>query len=111
MINQQMKEKIWFETCGRGLTGEFPQTVFVDTKNMKIETGHQLDEFSTVPLRTIIFAMDSIVKNQLKNRIEDVAETMGKCGSHICNDCGLCEIDEDDDIDDDVCFISTDCWD
>lgn len=71
------REMNWFKSCGRGLNGQFPQSVLVDTKEMKISTGHQLDEFSSMPLRAMIFAMDSIVKNQLKNRIEDVAETMG----------------------------------
>lgn len=104
------REMNWFKSCGRGLNGQFPQTVLVDTKEMKISTGHQLDEFSTIPLRALVFAMDSIVKNQLKNRIEDVAEIMGKCGSHHCDGCGLCEIDEDIEENDDW-FVCTECWD
>lgn len=98
------KELIWFKTCGKGLTGEFPKTVLIDTKNMKIETGHQLDEFSTTPLRMMIFKMDAIVRNQLESRFENVTE---KCGSFKCDGCGLCEdIFEDDDDS----FISTECW-
>ena len=40
----------------------------------------------------------------------NVAETMGKCGSHHCDGCGLCEIDEDIEENDDW-FVSTECWD
>lgn len=104
MDRQQRKEMLWFKSCGRGLNGQFPQTVLVNTKDMKIETGHQLDEFTTTPLRMMIFKMDAIVRNQLEDRFENVKE---KCGSFKCDGCGLCEdIFEDDDM----FFISTECW-
>ena len=105
MNRQEKNEMLWFKSCGRGLTGEFPQSVLVDTKEMKISTGHQLDEFTTVPLRMMIFKMDAIVRNQLEDRFENVTE---KCGSFHCDNCGLCEdiFEEDDDS-----FISTECWD
>lgn len=56
------KEMIWFKSCGK-----FPTTVLVDIKNMKISTGHKLDEFTTTPLRGLLFAMDTIVKGQLED--------------------------------------------
>lgn len=104
MDRQERKEMIWFKTCGKGLTGQFPRTVLVNTKDMKIETGHQLDEFTTTPLRMLIFKMDTIVRNQLEDRFENITE---KCGSFHCDNCGLCE----NLFDDDNSFISTECWD
>lgn len=50
------KEMSWFNSCEK-----FPKTVLVDTKEMKISTIHELDEFTTMPLRTFLFAMDAIV--------------------------------------------------
>lgn len=54
------KEMIWFNSCGK-----FPKTVLVDTKKMQISTGHELDEFSTMPLRAFLFAMEAIVQTRL----------------------------------------------
>lgn len=54
------KEMIWFTSCGK-----FPKTVLVDTKEMRISTGHELDEFTTMPLRAFIFAMNAIVNNRI----------------------------------------------
>lgn len=54
------KEMIWFTSCGK-----FPKTVLVDTKEMRISTGHELDEFATMPLRAFIFAMNAIVNNRI----------------------------------------------
>lgn len=54
------KEMIWFTSCGK-----FPKTVLVDTKEMRISTGHELDEFTTMPLRVFIFAMNAIVNNRI----------------------------------------------
>lgn len=85
------REMNWFKTCGRGLNGEFPQTVLVDTKEMRISTGHQLDEFTTVPLRGLLFAMDVTVKRHLDDIKMEFGEKNGKCGSHHCTDCRLCE--------------------
>ena len=65
MIMLSNKEMIWFKSCGK-----FPKTVLIDTKKMQISTGHELDEFSTMPLRTLIFAMDAIVKTQLDEIFE-----------------------------------------
>lgn len=84
------REMNWFKTCGRGLNGEFPTTVLVDTKKMKISTGHELDETNTVPLRGLLFAMDVIVKNKLEDIKFQFAEKNEKCGSHHCNRCDKC---------------------
>lgn len=54
------KEINWFNSCGK-----FPKTVLVDTKEMKISTGHELDEFTTMPLRAFLFAMDAIVSRRI----------------------------------------------
>ena len=54
------KEIIWFTSCGK-----FPETVLIDTKEMRISTGHDLDEFTTMPLRVLIFAMNAIVNNRI----------------------------------------------
>ena len=104
------REMAWFKGCGKGLNGEFPQTVLVDVDNMKIETGHQLDFFTTVPLRSLIFKMDVIVKTQLEDYKKEFGEKNGKCGSHHCDDCEwcrpyeepdtvMCEYDEDRECD------------
>ena len=61
-------EIIWFETCGK-----FPETVLVDTKKMQISTGHELDKFTTMPLRALIFAMNAIVNN----RVDEIFENIG----------------------------------
>lgn len=54
------KEIIWFTSCGK-----FPKTVLIDTKEMRISTGHDLDEFTTMPLRVLIFAMNAIINNRI----------------------------------------------
>ena len=54
------KEMIWFNSCGK-----LPNTVLVDTKEMKISTGHELDEFTAMPLRAFLFAMNAIVVNRI----------------------------------------------
>ena len=54
------KEMIWFNSCRK-----FPKTVLVYTKEMKISTGHELDEFTTMPLRAFLFAMDAIVSGRI----------------------------------------------
>lgn len=54
------KEMNWFNSCGK-----FPKTVLIDTKEMKISTSHELDEFTTMPLRTFLFAMDAIVSRRI----------------------------------------------
>lgn len=54
------KEVIWFTSCGK-----FPKTVLIDTKEMRISTGHDLDEFTTMPLRVLIFAMNAIINNRI----------------------------------------------
>ena len=59
------KEMNWFNSCGK-----FPKTVLVDTKEMKISTGHELDEFTTMPLRAFLFAMNAIVLNQLNGMFD-----------------------------------------
>lgn len=84
------REMNWFKTCGKGLNGEFPQTVLVDIDNMKISTGHKLNEFTTVPLRGLIFKMDVMIKSELDDYKREFGEKNGKCGSHHCNDCEIC---------------------
>ena len=84
------REMNWFKTCGKGLNGEFPKTVKVDIDNMKIETGHELDEFTTTPLRGLLFAMDVTVKSKLEDYKREFGEKNGKCGSHDCNGCDHC---------------------
>lgn len=54
------KEMNWFNSCGK-----FPKTVLVDTKEMRISTGHELYEFTTMPLRAFLFAMDAIVSTRI----------------------------------------------
>lgn len=54
------KEMNWFNSCGK-----FPKTVLVDAKKMQISTGHELDEFTTVPLRALLFAMEAVVQNRI----------------------------------------------
>lgn len=84
------REMLWFKGCGKGLNGEFPETVFVDVDNMKIETGHELDFFTTVPLRSLIFKMDVMVKWALDDYKREFGEKNGKCGSHHCDRCDRC---------------------
>lgn len=50
----------WFNSCGK-----FPKTVLIDTKEMKISTSNELDEFATMPLRTFLFAIDAIVLRRI----------------------------------------------
>lgn len=85
------REMAWFKGCGKGLNGEFPQTVLVDIDNMQIKTGQKLDFFTTVPLRGLIFKMDVEIKSQLDDFKREFGEKNGKCGSHHCNDCELCK--------------------
>ena len=84
------REMLWFKGCGKGLNGEFQETVFVDVDNMKIETGHKLDFFTTVPLRSLIFKMDVMVKWALDDYKREFGEKNGKCGSHHCDRCDMC---------------------
>ena len=55
-----------FDTCGRGLNGDFPRDILVDTKKMRIvKVDKPLGDTETMPLRALLFAMDAIVENRL----------------------------------------------
>ena len=87
------REMNWFKTCGRGMNGEFSTTCGVVKTNirplkMKITTT---GGDGILPLRNILFGMDVIIKNLLEERVEDVAQKEGRCGTHLCTDCRNCE--------------------
>lgn len=91
------REMNWFKTGGRGLNGEFSETTGVihcnNEARRKVVTGGADSEFNgemILPFRAILFAMDVTVKNMLHERLEETALREGKCGTHLCTDCGDC---------------------